>query len=372
MEAVITNLMRVKHLQRFLCRLLVALLIAGMLPGPGPDSGTVSADGGYSVTYAANGGDGGTPPVDPVLYDAGDKVLIHGNSNGLTKEGYLFAGWNTLADGSGTDYLPGQIMTMGSQDVTLYAKWVDPMTVWADRSSVAGNFNDVVYYDGAFYAVGKSGLIASSVDGNLWTKQTSLTNRELFGIAGGNGLLVAVGANGTILVSDNGVDWSHRPSGTSNALLGVAYGDGRFMAVGANGTILVSPNGSLWTQVNAGTSTGDELRDVAWGNGKFVAVGVSGSYLPLIVTSSDGENWNIKTALTYFNHNSVTYGNGMFVVVGDFGTVLTSADGDAWTSRTSNSFANMNDIAYGNGMFVAVGTEAPEGRRASPELRFLL
>ncbi|MDO5844866.1 MAG: InlB B-repeat-containing protein, partial [Methanocorpusculum sp.] len=39
-----------------------------------------------------------------------------------TKAGYTFAGWNTQADGGGTDYAEGASIRLDS-DITLYAKW---------------------------------------------------------------------------------------------------------------------------------------------------------------------------------------------------------------------------------------------------------
>src|SRR5437762_396025 len=50
-----------------------------------------------------------------------------------------------------------------------------------------------------------------------------------------------------------------------------------------------------------------------------------------------------------------TYGNGQFVAVGLFGTVLTSPDAVTWTSRLPERDGNLEDVAYGNGRFVAVG-----------------
>ena len=40
-----------------------------------------------------------------------------------TREGYKFIKWNTAADGSGTDYAPGDDFTSGDDPVTLYAQW---------------------------------------------------------------------------------------------------------------------------------------------------------------------------------------------------------------------------------------------------------
>ena len=45
--------------------------------------------------------------------------------------GYIFDGWNTAADGTGTDYDPADPLTMPASDVTLYAQWVcDPCSGW--------------------------------------------------------------------------------------------------------------------------------------------------------------------------------------------------------------------------------------------------
>ncbi len=52
----------------------------------------------------------------------------------VTKEGYTFKEWNTAADGSGTAYAAGAEITMGEDNVILYAQWtVNTYTVtWVD------------------------------------------------------------------------------------------------------------------------------------------------------------------------------------------------------------------------------------------------
>jgi hypothetical protein len=51
----------------------------------------------------------------------------------------------------------------------------------------------------------------------------------------------------------------------------------------------------------------------------------------------------------------VTYGNGLFVAVGEGGTILTSPDGVSWTRQTSGTYYPLHGVAYGNNTFVAVG-----------------
>ena len=73
----------------------------------------------YTITYNGNGKTGGTVP------SAVEK--LHGNSitlssTALTKTGYTHTGWNTKADGTGTNYNLGATYSANG-DVTLYAKW---------------------------------------------------------------------------------------------------------------------------------------------------------------------------------------------------------------------------------------------------------
>jgi photosystem II stability/assembly factor-like uncharacterized protein len=42
----------------------------------------------------------------------------------------------------------------------------------------------------------------------------------------------------------------------------------------------------------------------------------------------------------------IAYGNGLYVVVGNSGTILTSSDGVTWTSRTSGTSESLYNITY--------------------------
>jgi uncharacterized repeat protein (TIGR02543 family) len=77
----------------------------------------------YTVTYNGNSNTGGSVPVDSTNYQPGQTVTVLGNTGNLVNTGYSFAGWNTLADGSGTTYTQAQTFTMGAANVTLYAMW---------------------------------------------------------------------------------------------------------------------------------------------------------------------------------------------------------------------------------------------------------
>lgn len=75
----------------------------------------------YTVSYNSNEATGGTVPSDQTKIEGIDLTLAT-NSGNLVRTGYAFAGWNTAADGSGTDYAEGATYT-ADVGVTLYAKW---------------------------------------------------------------------------------------------------------------------------------------------------------------------------------------------------------------------------------------------------------
>ncbi len=76
---------------------------------------------GYSlyITYAGNGAQGTV--VDNTEYSSGNTVIVK-SGEGLSREGYVFDGWNTQPDGSGTAYRQGQEFTI-TGDIVLYAQW---------------------------------------------------------------------------------------------------------------------------------------------------------------------------------------------------------------------------------------------------------
>lgn len=84
-----------------------------------------------NVIYSANGATSGTAPVDSNNHYENSSVTVLGNTGNLERTGYIFDGWNTAANGSGTSYSPGATFTVGSSPVTLYAKWIVPITITA-------------------------------------------------------------------------------------------------------------------------------------------------------------------------------------------------------------------------------------------------
>ncbi|MGH4120706.1 cell wall-binding repeat-containing protein [Clostridium sp.] len=108
-----------------------------------------------NVSYDRNESTGGTVPKDSEEYSNYDQVTILGNTGSLTKTNYAFVGWNTEADGSGTDYVAGDTFEMGSENVIFYAKWiVDDSTIPTIRYQGSNRFETAV-------EISKAGWVSS-------------------------------------------------------------------------------------------------------------------------------------------------------------------------------------------------------------------
>jgi uncharacterized repeat protein (TIGR02543 family) len=80
----------------------------------------------YTVTYDLNGGIGTTPAVQTV--NAGTYNVTLAASAGITRGAYTFAGWNTKADGTGTNYDANAAVNLYNGSITLYARWTSTVT----------------------------------------------------------------------------------------------------------------------------------------------------------------------------------------------------------------------------------------------------
>lgn len=231
---------------------------------------------------------------------------------------------------------------------------------------------DIAYGNGRFIAISTTNNIGiTSTDGlnwntiNLPTIVYSYNVREYTSITFGNGLFVIAGIsifNSPFgAYSTDGASWTITNLsvwGTPGTNL-IRYINGIFINVQYNTNnnfnyYNLSDNGITWTVgSNLGNASGVSVRDVAFGNSAIVAVGYN-----RIFRSVDATNWTLINTISA-NWNSISYGNGKFVVIGD-GTnqALTSSDGITWTvvSLPTNSF--WKDITYGTHInkFVAIGS----------------
>lgn len=138
---------------------------------------------------------------------------------------------------------------------------------------------------------------------------------------------------------------------------GIAIGLSRYVAIGWTGTTpLVSTSEDLvtWTARTWAWPSGGSYqrpRDLAYGAGLYVAVGNGGT----IYTSPDGVTWTSRTSAIGDDLQKIVWNGSLFVCGSRIGNIQTSSDGITWTSRTSGFGTEIIlGLAWGASLFVAV------------------
>ena len=89
--------------------------------------GLITKKSTYSVNYYGNGNTSGGAPTGESGLKSGETHTVLGNTGGLRKivggDTYIFNGWNTAAEGTGTHYDIGDKITIDDSNITLYAEW---------------------------------------------------------------------------------------------------------------------------------------------------------------------------------------------------------------------------------------------------------
>jgi uncharacterized repeat protein (TIGR02543 family) len=184
----------------------------------------------YTVTYDGNSNTTGTVPSDPGKYETGSTVTVKDNTGNLVKTGFTFAGWNTAADGSGTAYAAGSIYTIGTANVTLFARWTQNTTYTVTYN---GNTNTTgsVPTDPGKYETGTTVTVKGNT-GNL--VKTGFTFAGWATSAGGNAVYKA---EDTFKI------------GTSDVTLYAVWKQNTTFALTittSNGQVVLSPNATVF------------------------------------------------------------------------------------------------------------------------------
>ena len=124
-----------------------------MLVGADGDATSQGAAWSYAigVTYDGNGNTGGTVPASQ-LEMIGSSITLATNSGALVKTGNTFAGWNTLADGTGTSYTEAAAITFDGS-LPLFAQWTLNYTITYNANGGTGSMANQDIAEGATEAL---------------------------------------------------------------------------------------------------------------------------------------------------------------------------------------------------------------------------
>ena len=305
----------------------------------------------YTVTYNGNTNDGGTAPVDgssPYNYNSNVTVLGAGT---LTKTGFTFNGWNTVANGSGTAYAAGATITGIAANTTLFAQWI------------AANTYSIIY-DGNSNTGG-----SAPVDGS--SPYTAGSNVTVLGA----GTLVKTGYTFSGWnTAANGGGTAYSPGGTissiaANTILYAQWVINTYTVIyngngSDGGSVPVDPSSpynynSNVTVLGAGTLTRTNYNFTGWNtaaNGSGTAYAAGGTITGIAANTILYAQWTIITYTVTYNGNTNTGGTAPVdgsspYAVGSNVTVLAAGT----LVKTGNTFAGWNTLANGTGTAYSAG-----------------
>jgi hypothetical protein len=219
-----------------------------------------------------------------------------------------------------------------------------------------------------YVAVGLSALYTSDT-GSVWLSGTPAANINWTGISFGtpsyNPLFVAVSNTGAnrVMKSSDTINWSVVDSNITNSTnwSAITYGGNYYVAVADSGThrIAYSTDGVTW--LSAAAPALNEWCDIAYNfeEDLYVAVSRNATYSPIMYASGgDITKWYPARSPYPASWNGVTYGNGVFVAVGESEIqprAIYSSNGIDWFPSTSISFNNVwKAVTFSNNTFIAV------------------
>lgn len=269
-------------------------------------------------------------------------------------------GWIKIAYGN-------SVFVVTSQGPNTNAAYSSDGTTWSNSSTANGNWYGLAFGAGTFVTVsqglGGTGTTnaATTTNGVTWTTRTLPSTQMWNAVAFGNSTFVAISnapsnvAGTAAATSADGITWTARTLPSSAMWYAITYGNGVFVALSKGSAAATSPDGITWTARTFPVSSG--FPAIAFGNGVFVAQ--SGNWLSnLIYTSTDGITWTPRPQANPVNPYPIdlSFGNGIFVATGSYGTLYTSLDGVNWINwPTASTSSNFTNAAYGGGVFCAIG-----------------
>lgn len=227
----------------------------------------------YTLTYHGNGSTGGSVPVDANSYNHNQTVTVIGQGT-LTKTPYLFTGWNTAVDGSGTTYGSGSTFVI-TNNVVLYAQWnPGPVTIYEPftdtNASLTGNtpgegLTGTWTADAAF-TVNSTSLAYGSLP-------TNAGRVNITGSAGTCNATLGSALATNSLLSDGSTLWfsmiiNTPTTGTGNSDTGFAIGTSNILTT--NGIPMANGNQGIGFSIN-----GSQLRAASWNAAKTDVTGAS-------------------------------------------------------------------------------------------------
>ncbi len=319
-----------------------------------------TVQGGVAVTYNGSGNTGGTLPAI-TFYSQNATVTVPWNPGSLVKGSAEFLGWSQTPAGASI-LKQGDTFTIGTDDVTLYARWGWKVTFDKNDNNAIGAMAQQVIAEGASVNLNQCAFANSGMTFSGWaTTDNGLViypDRGSFTIGGGDIVLYAKWAVQSWIPINPGINSNGRKDWRSIA----SSSDGmRLAACVRFGYIYTSPNGGItWYERTAAGFRGWSSIASSSDGMRLAACVDDDSGYGLIYTSKDGGiTWQRSASMDNSYLLSITSSSdGIRLAICGVGYIYTSQDaGVSWQLRTSAGTRAWSSIASSSdGMMLAATT----------------
>lgn len=169
---------------------------------------------------------------------------------------------------------------------------------------------------------------------------------------------VAVGSGQRLWNSPDALGiWKQRYQGTGDgSIQDVVWTGYEYVAVASTGRIIFWRNR---LPLNTDVAIDVNPESISYGGGTLVVVGQNGK----VIYSKDAHVWSLPLVISDQHLNAVGYSDavGQFVAVGNNGVIFSSADGMYWDDEWAGAApagVTFKGVAYGNNRWLAVGQDS--------------
>lgn len=212
----------------------------------------------------------------------------------------------------------------------------------------------LAYGAGKFVAITWNHYFLVSSDGINWTASMPFSNYGWNDVVYANGAFLAVGSNPGVgryvARSVDGVNWTSEyiGDGMPQSIVG---GGGRFLLYSSS-RLYYSENGLSWIETPSPLSDqGGSVGHIAYGNGIFLLFASRECF-----ASTNGTNWSKVTHPQYsFLNEKLSFLSNRFFLHGYGDEILSSADGIDWQTTDLPESGAWYCMGYGDGRLVMFG-----------------
>lgn len=227
----------------------------------------------YTITYNANGGTGSMST--DIKIDGANRTLT---TNSFTRNGYVFTGWNTQANGDGTSYANGANYS-GNVNVTLYAQWVN-ITI-----------DDIPNYPYTGSEIKPDPVV--KYGGTILNKETDYTVSYKNNINAGTATIIVTGTGIFIGTVEKTFKITKVTSSVTVSITG-SISIGKTLTATATTVSDGSKSYQWWYSENSNATSGTNISG-ATGSTYIIGNEAVNKYVGVTVTVAEGTNWESCT-----------------------------------------------------------------------------